>query len=83
MVFNVVMIIVCLVMVQVMMVESRAMLLESSRVCGNLSRLPEVRDILVRNQGRVDPADLNSKPSKGCNYIYPTCHMEVYVGILI
>lgn len=40
------------VMVRVMMVDSHALLLESSRVCGNLSRYPAVRDILVTNRGQ-------------------------------
>jgi hypothetical protein len=43
-------------MVNVMMVDSTELLLESTRVCGNLSRHQEVRDILVNSKGerRID-----------------------------
>ena len=38
-------------MVSVMEVEGTELLLESIRVCGNISRYPDVRDILVSNRG--------------------------------
>ena len=43
---------VCAVLVNIMMEDSNDLLLESTRVCGNLSRYPDVRDLLVGCKGR-------------------------------
>jgi len=42
---------VCLVLVDVMTADSNKLLLEVTRVCGNLSRYPVVREILMENKG--------------------------------
>ncbi len=52
---NIMCVFVCVfvVLVNVLMAESDVLLLEATRVCGNLSRYPAVRDILRENKGTL------------------------------